>query len=148
MDDSNNFAYHDSSCEPRDGADAAISDPNRSEGILAGMKKQSSSTPSGSSISNTQQDLTTIASEKLNLNGMKELIFDDVVPVAGGALQSAQECIYTLAGKAAGVGERQARQGLQSPDPDHELIDQMDDERICDFLREKHSSTVQPPSTK
>jgi hypothetical protein len=31
---------------------------------------------------------------------------------------------------------------------EHERIDTMDNERVCDFLREKHMSTTRPRKTK
>lgn len=153
MDDANTSVSTNSSSEPN------------SEGVLAGVKQQINSITGGASVTDIRQNTATVAGEKVN--GLKETVVDNVVPAAGDALQSAQERISALAGKVTTGSESQVEKGmflglinfaslhmiltetrvwLETGHPDHQIIDQMDDEQICDFLRHKHRSTAQPPS--
>jgi hypothetical protein len=135
--------------------------------VLVGVQQQINTITGGASITEIQQNVIAVASEKVT--GVKEAVVENIMPPAGEALQSAQKSIYTLAGKVATGSDSQGEKGMflpctslvilyplliqtrvwlerVSPQPDHQLIDQMDEEKICDFLRDKHRSTAPPPS--
>ncbi|KAJ5891706.1 uncharacterized protein N7473_007934 [Penicillium subrubescens] len=132
MSDSNNSLSTDSS---RD---------SNGDGVLTSVQQQINSITAGASATRFQQNVTALASEKIT--DVKEAVVDNIIPAAGEALQSAQESIYTLAGKVTTGNDLQGEKETDSPHPDHQLIDQMDKEQICDFLRDKHRSTAPPLS--
>ncbi|KAJ5389556.1 uncharacterized protein N7496_000624 [Penicillium cataractarum] len=132
MGDSNTSLSTDSSRDSKD------------EGVLASVKHQLDSVTGGAAIAEIQQNIPTVAEEKVN--ALKETVINDVVPATGEALQSAQESIRALAEKVMTGHEAQGGKEMDPSHPDYQIIDQMDDEKICDFLRDKHRSTAPPPS--
>ncbi|KAJ5675610.1 hypothetical protein N7462_008507 [Penicillium macrosclerotiorum] len=120
-------------------------DANASGGILAGAKQQLDYITNGASITQIKNKITTMAGE--TASNIKENVFDGVVPAAGETLQGAQARVQSLADTVNGSHNDQANQESNSPHPEHEMIDQMDEEEICDFLRERHRSTAPPRPT-
>ncbi|KAJ6000260.1 hypothetical protein N7481_000669 [Penicillium waksmanii] len=114
-----------------------------SEGVLANVKEQLNSVTGGRSISEIGSEVSSVASEKVQ--DAKET----VLPVAEEAIHTVQAQIRSLA------GSRIANDFFSlslAIDPtvdaaEQQRVDQLDTERICDFLREKHMSTKPPPST-
>ncbi|KAJ5579923.1 uncharacterized protein N7459_005908 [Penicillium hispanicum] len=100
---------------------------------------------SGGQKNSTDATPNTARSEAV-LAGMKHQI-DSVTTVAGEALTSAQGQIRSLAGGGSGTGEANSDTDAHTATAyEHENVDQMDTEKVCDFLREKHKSTKPPPS--
>ncbi|KAJ5201850.1 uncharacterized protein N7498_006513 [Penicillium cinerascens] len=97
----------------------------------------------GSSLSDTKENLVTVASDTVNT--VKEMLLEGV-PAAAEALQSAEERIRSLASGNEDNNEQAPDENMESHAQDVERIDQMDTEQICDFLRDKHRSTKPPPS--
>ncbi|OOQ88400.1 hypothetical protein PEBR_13771 [Penicillium brasilianum] len=118
---------------------------SKDEGILAGVQQQINSVTGGASITEIQQNITTVAGEKAH--ALKATVVNDIVPAASEALQSAQESIRTLTEKATNGNDAQEENETDPSHPDHQKIDELDEETICDFLRDKHRSTQLPPST-
>jgi hypothetical protein len=85
------------------------SEPN-GEGALAGVKQQINSMTGGASVTEIQQNITTATGE--TVKSLKETVVDNVVPVAGEALQSAQASISALAGKAATESEAEVEKSM------------------------------------
>ncbi|KAJ5734395.1 hypothetical protein N7493_003181 [Penicillium malachiteum] len=117
-------------------------DPDQNGGFT-GVKSQLDSLAGPSSAGELKDQALAVAGEKAT--ALKEVVIDGAIHVAGEALQSIGTRIRDLAG---GV-EEVVEETLEDPDraAHAELIDQMDTERLCDFLREKHQSTAQPPRT-
>ncbi|KAJ5096075.1 hypothetical protein NUU61_005431 [Penicillium alfredii] len=112
--------YFNCSRDQKSEADAALSNTDRQEGVLTDAKHH----------------------EKAN--GIKETVLDGAVPAAQGALQTVQGQVRAMTGKG---GNETPHDAGALPSDEIECIDQMDTERVCDFLREKHTSTAPPPST-
>ncbi|KAJ5778207.1 hypothetical protein N7520_001453 [Penicillium odoratum] len=108
---------------------------SESSGILGGVTDQLNSMTGSSSISEIPGKATAVAGEKVA--AVKETIIDSAVPAAGEALQNLGSQVRKLAGKAEETIEEDLDLERHS-----EQIDKMDTERLCDFLREKHKSTV------
>ncbi|KAJ6015550.1 hypothetical protein N7540_010141 [Penicillium herquei] len=123
--------------------DTTIDSEYQQTGVLSSVKSQLDSLAGTSSAGELKDQAVAVVGEKAT--ALKEVVVDGAVPVAGEALQSIGTRIRDLAG---GVGEA-VEETLEDPDraAHAERIDQMDTERICDFLREKHQSTSQPPRT-
>ena len=133
--------------------------PSQPDSVLATVKHQIDSVTGGAPLSKIPSKVTAVAGEKAH--DVKET----VVPAAGEALQKAQDQIQSLAG--GGTGNGIIGQGRTSSPrnmlnigylcslgensattaDEHERVDQMSSEQVCDFLRAKHSSTRPPPST-
>ncbi|OKP00354.1 hypothetical protein PENSUB_7811 [Penicillium subrubescens] len=97
MSDSNNSLSTDSS---RD---------SNGDGVLTSVQQQINSITAGASATRFQQNVTALASEKIT--DVKEAVVDNIIPAAGEALQSAQESIYTLAGKVTTGNDLQGEKG-------------------------------------
>ena len=133
--------------------------PSQPDGVLASVKHQIDSVTGGAPLSEIPGKVTAVAGEKAH--GVKET----VVPAAGEALQKAQGQIQSLAGGGTGngiIGQgrtssprnmlntgylRLLGENSAATADEHERVDQMSSEQVCDFLRAKHSSTRPPPST-
>ncbi|CAI7676912.1 unnamed protein product [Penicillium pancosmium] len=112
---------------------------SESEGVLANVKEQLNSVTGGRSISEIGSEVSSVAGEKVQ--DAKET----VLPVAEEAIHAVQAQIRSLAG-----GTKENDGNAIDPNVDaaeQQRVDQLDTERICDFLREKHMSTKPPPST-
>ncbi|KAJ5788322.1 hypothetical protein N7457_003312 [Penicillium paradoxum] len=128
------------------------------EGVLAGIKHQLDSMTAGSSLSEIGNSVGSVVQEKAG--AVKEIIMDSAVPAAQGALHTVQDQISALSGGAKGA-EETVSEGLfflmslfvmvideggvlldltAASREEQERIDNMSDEQICDFLRDKHMS--------
>jgi hypothetical protein len=83
---------------------------SKDEGILADVQAQINSVTGGASITEIQQNITTVAGEKAH--AVKDTVVNDIVPAASEALQSAQESIRTLAEKATNGKDAQEEKGM------------------------------------
>ncbi|KAJ5996372.1 hypothetical protein N7499_007312 [Penicillium canescens] len=111
--------------------------------VSAGMKHQASSITAGSQISQFGNSASIVISE--NISTMKEVMMDDALPRAQEALQTVGEQIQALTnGK---KGNEETSEELTLTSEEQERIDTMDNERVCDFLRETHMSTTRPRKT-
>ncbi|KAJ5142899.1 uncharacterized protein N7515_001686 [Penicillium bovifimosum] len=124
-------------------ANAAIQ-PDEQEGLLGGVKNKFDSTATGSSISEFGSTVSNIAQEKAG--AAKDVIMNTAVPAAQGALNTVQGHVRSISG-----GKGTENMVSEDPDPrsheEDEVIDNMSNEQICDFLREKHRSNKLPPTT-
>ncbi|KAJ5747900.1 uncharacterized protein N7511_009596 [Penicillium nucicola] len=123
-------------------ADAAVQ--HSEQRVSAGMKHQHNSMNVGNSISQFATSASIVASE--NIATMKEVMIEDALPRAQEAWQTVEEQFQALTnGK--NENEESASEELTLTSEEHECINKMDNERICDFLREKHMSTTRPRKT-
>lgn len=83
------------------------------EGVLAGAQEQVNLIKGRASITAFQQNATALASE--TITGVKETVVDNIMPAAGEVLQSAQESIYSLTGKATTGTDLQEEKGMFHP---------------------------------
>ncbi|KAJ5731249.1 uncharacterized protein N7483_005757 [Penicillium malachiteum] len=123
--------------------DTTIDPESKQNGVMTSVKSQLDPLTGTNSVEEFKDQAVAVAGE--TAAALKEVVMNTAVPVAGEALQNIGTRIRDLAG---GVGEA-VEETLEDPDREAhaERIDQMDTERICDFLREKHQSTSQPPRT-
>ncbi|KAJ5108988.1 hypothetical protein N7456_005663 [Penicillium angulare] len=119
------------------------SEPNNG-GVVEGVKSQINSLTGGKSVKELQDQAVGIAKE--NAVAVKETVMDSAVPAAGEALQNVGNKVRELAG----VEYENAKETIEEevdPAVHPDKIDKLDEEKLCDFLREKHSSTAPPPKT-
>ncbi|KAJ5273442.1 hypothetical protein N7478_008567 [Penicillium angulare] len=126
-------------------SDATLVNSEPSEGgVVAGVKSQINSMTGGKSVAELQDQAVGIAKE--NAVAVKETVMDSAVPAAGEALQNVGNKVRELVGVEYETTKETIEEEIdQAPHP--EQIDNMDEEKLCDFLREKHSSTAPPPKT-
>lgn len=74
------------------------------------MKQQIDTVTGGASITEIQQNITTVAGEKAN--ALEETVVNDIIPAASEALQSTQESIRSLAEKATNGNNAQGEKGM------------------------------------
>ncbi|KAJ5187433.1 hypothetical protein N7449_010427 [Penicillium cf. viridicatum] len=121
---------------------AASHEADRQEGALAGVKHQFDSMAPGSSMSEFGNSVSSAAQERLV--AAKDTLMEGALPAAQGALRTVRGHIRTISGGAKEVEEPVSENLSQE---ERESIDEMSNEQICDFLREKHMSNKHPPTT-
>lgn len=90
--------------------EAAVRNPDQSEGMMASVKGQIDSMTSGPLVTDTKNKATAVAGE--TINGVKETVLDGAVPAAAEALQGAQDRVLALAGRGNEAKSDSAEQGL------------------------------------
>ncbi|OGE51696.1 hypothetical protein PENARI_c012G04054 [Penicillium arizonense] len=139
---SNSMASREQRIEPQAETDTAVQQSEHD--ISAGMKHQASSITAGNPISQFGNSASVVVSE--NISTMKEVMMDDALPCAQEALQTVGEQIQALTNGKKGREESTSEE-LSLTSEEQERIDTMDNERVCDFLRETHMSTTRPRKT-
>ncbi|OQE16689.1 hypothetical protein PENSTE_c023G09623 [Penicillium steckii] len=122
--------------------DAISSESNQSEGVLATVKDQIHFATGGRSISQFGSEVSSVVGE--TVQETKET----VAPLAENAIHTVQARVQSLTGNTNSEEASETKQAsdLAVDETEHKKIDQLDNEHICDFLREKHMSTKIPPS--
>ncbi|CAI7662970.1 unnamed protein product [Penicillium glandicola] len=118
-------------------------DTEGQEGVIAGIKHQFDSMPSSSSISEFGASVGSAAQEKIV--AVKDTLMEGALPAAQGALRTVQSHIRSISGGSNEV-EETVSEGLSREE--HECIDKMSNEQICDFLRHKQMSNKHSRPTK
>ncbi|OQE31026.1 hypothetical protein PENFLA_c002G03188 [Penicillium flavigenum] len=113
------------------------------EGVLAGVKHQFDSMAPGGSISEFGNSVSSAAQEKIV--AAKDTLMEGALPAAQGAIRTVQGHIRTISGGSNEVEETVPEELSQE---ERDRIDQMSNEQVCDFLREKHMSNKHPRPTK
>lgn len=113
------------------------------EGVLAGVKHQFDSMAPGGSISEFGNSVSSAAQEKIV--AAKDTLMEGALPAAQGAIRTVQGHIRTISGGSNEVEETVPEELSQE---ERDRIDQMSNEQVCDFLREKHMSNKHPQPTK
>jgi hypothetical protein len=113
------------------------------EGVLAGVKHQFDSMAPGGSISEFGNSVSSAAQEKIV--AAKDTLMEGALPAAQGAIRTVQGHIRTISGGSNEVEETVPEELSQD---ERDRIDEMSNEQVCDFLREKHMSNKHPQPTK
>ncbi|KAJ5448044.1 hypothetical protein N7445_002865 [Penicillium cf. griseofulvum] len=113
------------------------------EGVLAGMKHQLDSVAPGGSISEFGNSIGSVVQEKVA--AAKDTLMGSALPAAQGALRTVQGHIRSISG---GSNEAEETVPEELSQEERECIDNMSNEQICDFLREKHMSNKHSLPTK
>lgn len=113
------------------------------EGVFAGVKHQFDSMAPGGSISEFGNSVSSAAQEKIV--AAKDTLMEGALPAAQGAIRTVQGHIRTISGGSNEVEETVPEELSQE---ERDRIDQMSNEQVCDFLREKHMSNKHPQPTK
>ncbi|KAJ5824209.1 hypothetical protein N7447_006549 [Penicillium robsamsonii] len=113
------------------------------EGILAGMRHQLDTMVPGGSISEFGSSIGSAAQERIA--AAKETIMESALPAAQGALRTIRGHIRSISGGSNEVEETVPDELSQE---ERECIDNLSNEQICDFLRERHMSNKHPLPAK
>ncbi|QQK39819.1 hypothetical protein Pdw03_2673 [Penicillium digitatum] len=113
------------------------------KGVLAGIKHRFNVMAPGGSISEFGNNVSSAAQEQVV--AAKETLLEGAVPAAQGAMRTVQDQMCTIAGGATESKETVSEDRSQE---ESECIDNLSNEQICDFLREKHMSNRHPRPSK
>ncbi|KAJ5877072.1 hypothetical protein N7455_000537 [Penicillium solitum] len=125
---------------------AAFHKADEQEGVLTGVTHQFDSMAPGGSMSEFGNSVSSAAQEKFV--AAKDTIMEGALPAAQGALRTVQGHIRSISGGAKEVEEVEEPVSENLSQEERECIDNMSNEQICDFLREKHMSNKHPLQTK
>ncbi|KAJ5895220.1 hypothetical protein N7495_006911 [Penicillium taxi] len=137
------------------------SNPNtedpKSENTTTISRNSLTSMASGTSISEIKDHVATVSGEKATL--LKDTVLGSAIPAADEVLQNAKSAIGSIACGRSGSDETSALENgqlvnwrnynfhLAVPKLEQEYIDNMDPERISDFLRDKYKSPSAPSTS-